>query len=178
MFVRCKKNKSGSTSVQIIDKSSGKYILYQTVGSSTDSVEIDFLVTKAKKIIETHGGQSLLPFDKEKELSFVDTFINSLNAMELVGPELLLGQIFDDIGFAVIDDELFRHLVITRLIYPVSKLKTTDYLFKFKGIEISVYSIYRYLDKLHSEQIRPTTSIYTTPIISFKNNITFTFPCL
>ncbi|HRN93786.1 MAG TPA: hypothetical protein PL084_03590 [Chitinophagales bacterium] len=91
MFVRCKKNKSGSTSVQIIDKSSGKYILYQTVGSSTDSVEIDFLVTKAKKIIETHGGQSLLPFDKEKELSFVDTFINSLNAMELVGPELLLG---------------------------------------------------------------------------------------
>lgn len=159
MFVRCKKNKSGSTSVQIIDKSSGKYVLHQTVGSSNDSIEVDFLISKAKKIIETLGGQSLIPFDKEKELAFVDTFINSLDAMELVGPELLLGQIFDDIGFGAINDELFRHLVITRLIYPVSKLKTTDYLFKYKGIELSVYSIYRYLDKLHSEQITQVKEI-------------------
>lgn len=93
MFVRCKKNKSGSTSVQIIDKSTGKYILYQTVGSSNDSIEIEFLISKAKNIIKTLGGQSLIPFDRDKELIFVDTFINSLDAMELVGPELLLGQI-------------------------------------------------------------------------------------
>lgn len=159
MFVRCKKNKSGSTSVQIIDKSSGKYVLHQTIGSSDDAAEIDFLVAKAKKAIETFGGQSLISFDKEKELAFVDTFINSLDAMELIGPELLLGQIFDDIGFDVIDDNLFRHLVITRLIYPVSKLKTTDYLFKYKGIELSVYSIYRYLDKLHSKQITKVKEI-------------------
>lgn len=54
---------------------------------------------------------------------------------------------------------MFRHLVITRLIYPVSKLKTTDYLFKYKGIELSVYSIYRYLDKLHSKQIEKVKEI-------------------
>ncbi len=159
MFVRCKKNKSGSTSVQIIDKSTGKYILYQTVGSSNDSIEIEFLISKAKNIIKTLGGQSLIPFDRDKELIFVDTFINSLDAMELVGPELLLGQIFDDIGFNAVEDDLFRHLVITRLIYPVSKLKTTDYLFKYKGIELSVYSIYRYLDKLHSKQIEKVKEI-------------------
>lgn len=176
MFVRCKKNKSGSTSVQIIDKSSGKYVLHQTVGSSNDSVEIGFLVTKAKKVIETLDGQSLLPFDKEKELSFVDTFINSLDAMELVGPELLLGQIFDDVGFGIIDDKLFRHLVITRLIYPVSKLKTTDYLFKYKGIEMSVYSVYRYLDKLHSEQIAKIKEIslrHTLQVLDNKLSVVF-----
>ncbi len=43
--------------------------------------------------------------------------------------------------------------MITRLVYPVSKLKTSDYLFKYKGIDGSVYSIYRYLDKLHSKQL-------------------------
>ncbi|MDP3928933.1 MAG: IS1634 family transposase [Bacteroidota bacterium] len=153
MFVRCKKNKSGSTSVQIVDKSSGKYVLFQTVGSSTDSVEIDFLIAKGKKIILSHGGQVLLPFDKDKELAFVDTFLQCLDSMNLVGPELLLGQIFDAIGFNSIEEDLFRHLVITRIVYPVSKLKTTDYLFKYKGEEISVYTIYRYLDKLHQSQI-------------------------
>src|SRR5690554_8174089 len=129
MFVRCKRNKSGSTSVQIIDKSSGKYAIYQTVGCSNDSAEIDFLVSKAKKIIETLGGQTLIPFDKQKELEFVESFIDSLEAMDLVGPELLLGQIFDEIGFTAIPDDFFRYLVMTRLVYLVSKLKATDYLY-------------------------------------------------
>ncbi|HRN93785.1 MAG TPA: IS1634 family transposase [Chitinophagales bacterium] len=73
-------------------------------------------------------------------------------------------------------DELFRHLIITRLIYPVSKLKTTDYLFKYKGIEVSVYSIYRYLDKLHSEQIAKVEEIslhHTLQVLG--NNLSVVF---
>lgn len=159
MFVRCKKNKSGSTSVQIVDKSSGKYVLFQTVGSSSDPAEINFLVIKGKKIISSHGGQAMLPFDKDKELEFVDTFLQCLDSMHLVGPELLLGQIFDAVGFNSIEEGLFRHLVITRIVHPVSKLKTTDYLFKYKGEEISVYSIYRYLDKLHKSQMELVKTI-------------------
>ena len=49
MFVRKKPNKSGLVSVQIIDKSSGKYVVRQTVGSSSDPTEIDFLIKKAKQ---------------------------------------------------------------------------------------------------------------------------------
>lgn len=86
-------------------------------------------------------------------------FKAGIQQLHLVGPELLLGKIFDDIGFGAIADELFRHLVITRLVYPVSKLKTVDYLAKYKGIQISVYSIYRYLDKLHKHQIEQVKSI-------------------
>jgi transposase len=133
--------------------------LYQTIGSSSDTTEIDFLVSKGKRIISTLGGQTTIPFDKDKELEFVDTFLQCLDKMNLVGPELLLGQIFDCIGFNHIKDELFRHLVITRIVYPVSKLKTTDYLFKYKGKEISVYSIYRYLDRLHESQMELVKSI-------------------
>jgi transposase len=170
MFVRCKKNKSGSTSVQIVDKSSGKYVLFQTVGSSSDSAEIEFLISKGKKIISTHGGQSIIPFDRDKELEFVDTFLQCLDSMNLVGPELLLGQIFDTIGFNAIEDNLFRHLVITRIVYPVSKLKTTDYLFKYKGEDISVYSIYRYLDKLHKSQMELVKSISLTHTLKVLNS--------
>jgi transposase len=159
MFIRCKHNKSGSTTVQIIDKSRGKFVVYETIGTASDPQEIDFLVSKAHKHLDTIGGQGLLAFDKQAELQFVDTFVNSLDSFALMGPELLLGRLFDEIGFGVIEDELFRHLVITRIVYPVSKLKTIDYLYRHKGIEKSVYSIYRYLDKLHDSQIEQVKKI-------------------
>ena len=159
MFVRKKPNKSGSVSVQIIDKSSGRYVVHSTSGSSSDQAEIAFLVRKAKQTILSISKQVLLPFDKEAELEFVDTFVNHLDSFSLVGPELLLGRIFDEIGFNTLGEDLFRHLVITRLVYPVSKLRTADYLFKYKGIETSVYSIYRYLDKLHKEQMDAVKAI-------------------
>lgn len=129
MFVRRKRNRSGSISIQIVDKSSGKYILYETIGYSKDPDEIEFLYHKAQLKLKTMGSQTLIPFNREEELQFVDTFVTSLESMSLVGPELLLGKIFDQIGFNAIDDELFRDLVITRIVYPVSKLKTTHLIF-------------------------------------------------
>lgn len=159
MFVRRKRNTSGSISIQIVDKSSGKYVLYEIIGSSKDPDEIEFLYHKAQHRIKTMGSQTLIPFNRKEELQFVDTFVTSLESMSLVRPELLLGKIFDQIGFNAIEDELFRDLVITRIVYPVSKLKTTDYLFKYKGIQMSVYSIYRYLDKLHDKQMNQIKAI-------------------
>jgi transposase len=78
-------------------------------------------------------------------------FFTGLNEICLMGPELLLGKLFDEIGFDAIKGKLFRLLVITRFVYPVSKLKTTDYWFKYNGTVIDVERIYRYLDKLHSK---------------------------
>src|ERR1019366_9065397 len=77
---------------------------------------------------------------------------------------------FDEIGFNNIKDELFRHLVLTRLCYPVSKLKTTDYLFKYKGITIDVESIYRYLDKLNSKQKELIQEISYSHTLQVLNN--------
>jgi len=176
MFVRKKPNKSGVVSIQIIDKSSGKYVVRKTIGSSVEKIEIDFLVKKAKREILSLSKQSMLPFDEAAELEFVDSFVNSIESFSLIGPELLLGRLFDEIGFNAIADELFRHLVITRLVYPVSKLKTADYLFKYKGIQISVYSIYRYLDRLHQNQIKQAKEIslqHTLDLFGHKISLVF-----
>lgn len=176
MFVRKKPNKSGLVSIQIIDKSSGKYVVRQTVGSSSDPTEITFLIKKTKQQILTLSKQSTLPFDKAAELEFVDIFVNHLDSFSLIGPELLLGRIYDEIGFNVIKDELLRHLVITRLVYPVSKLKTTDYLFKYKGVEISVYTIYRYLDKFHKEYLEQVKAISLKHTLQlFSNDLSIVF---
>ena len=153
MFVRKKKNKSGIISIQIIDKGSGKYNVYKTVGSSSDKKTIEELFTKAKQEIENQNIQEKFNFEIDKERQLVDVFYNSIEDFRLLGPELLLGKIFDEVGFNIIKEELFRYLVITRLVYPVSKLKTIDYLYKYKGISINIDKLYRYLDRLHKEQI-------------------------
>ena len=176
MFIRHKSNKSGSTSIQVIDKSSGKYKVLKTLGSSSDIFELELLCQKAQKAILELKQQKNLPFNQLEELQFADSFINYIQTLNLVGPELLLGKIFDEIGFNQIEDELFRHLVITRLVYPVSKLKTVDYLFKYKGIELSVYSIYRYLDKLQKHQIDIVKQIslsHTLQLFNSKISVVF-----
>ena len=127
--------------------------MYRTVGSSADTREIDRLFKEGKKEVEQLTGQQSLLFGQEKDTDFFDSILNSIEDYRLAGPELVLGKLFDEIGFNKIPDELFRFLVLTRIVYPVSKLKTTDYLYKYKGVLIDVVKIYRYLDKLHAKQI-------------------------
>jgi len=150
MFVRKKINKSGSISVQVISKIKGKSKLIKTIGNSKDDNVINELIIKAKKFIDSYGGQQELDFTDN--ISSIKSIFNKITKHTEIGTELLLGQIYDEIGFNQIDDAIFKYLVFARLVYPVSKLKTSDYLTKYKGINIPVQQIYRYLDKLYKEQ--------------------------
>jgi len=152
MFIRQKNNKSGTVSIQIIDKSRGRYKTVKTIGTSMDPLELDRLNAQAKSELISLSRQLDINFNIDREKELIDLFFKGIDKIRLVGPELILGKLFDEIGFNGIKEELFRHLVITRLCNPVSKLKTTDYLFKYKGISIDVERIYRYLDKLHDKQ--------------------------
>ena len=159
MYWRKKKNKSGIISVQVIDKSSGKYKVVKTIGSSAIEEEIAKLVEAAQQFINNFGGQGQLDFVLGDDQRYFQSIYENIQQVQLLGPEMVLGKLFNEIGFATIKDELFRHLVIARLIYPVSKLKTIDYLQKYKGITLHVNDIYRYLDKLHAQQIKQVQQI-------------------
>jgi len=149
MFVRKKVNKSGSVSIQIVDKSNG-YKILKTVGTSDDQLQIKHLVGQAEQIIRTCAGQQKELFKSNDEV-VIENFLRELSNGQIrtVGPELIFGSLFDKIGFGVIKDELFRHLVVTRLVYPTSKLKTVDYLYRYQGVVVEVDTIYRFLDKLN-----------------------------
>lgn len=174
MFVRKKKNKSGVVSVQVIEKRDGKSVLVKTIGSSAEQKMIDELLEQGKEYVLRYGGQQVIEFEDEQQV--VDAHFKALQSLRLTGPELLLGKIFDDIGFGQIKDELFRHLVIARLVYPVSKLKTTDYLYKYNNEHVDVERIYRYLDKLYNKQKESLQQIsynHTLQILGGKINIMF-----
>jgi transposase len=176
MFIRKKKNKSGVISIQIIDKSRGRYKVYKTIGSSADAAEIERLLQQARNLMPQLTAQSSIHFDALKEKEFEDAVFDSIKDFTLTGPELILGKLFNEIGFNAVKDELFRHMVITRLIYPVSKLKTIDYLYKYKGIMIERNKIYRYLDKINSmykEQIQQISYHHTLMILNNALSVVF-----
>lgn len=152
MFVRKKRNKSGSVSVQLIDKKAGGYRVARTLGSSRDIEEIERLVLQGKQIVHSNPPEQswLFPVKSASDLA-IESFVASLTTAQIrtIGPELIFGALFDRIGFNAIEEELFRHITIARLVYPVSKLKTVDYLQRYQGRHLSVYTIYRFLDKLN-----------------------------
>lgn len=150
MFVRKKRNKSGLVSVQIIDKSRGKYELVKTIGSSTEPTEVEQLVSEAKVYIQSKTG--IIDFDFSDHRKIYTEVLASITGHKLVGIDYVLGKIFDAIGFNQIEDSLFRDLVLYRLVYPRSKLKTTEYLYRYEQKIYSEDDLYRYMDKLHSTQ--------------------------
>lgn len=150
MYVRKKLNKSGLVSVQVIDKSSGKYKVIKTIGSSRELNLIEKLFND--------GEQYIIQLTGKKEFDFFDysnlynQVLSSITSHKLIGVDLVLGKIFDEIGFNQIEDELFRDLVLYRLVYPKSKLKTTEYLFRYQQKRYTEDEIYRYMDKLNETQ--------------------------
>ncbi|MDE3212513.1 MAG: IS1634 family transposase [Bacteroidota bacterium] len=150
MFVRQKKNASGKVSVQIIDKSSGKYQVIHTVGCGVNEEEILKLMEKGNQWIGQKTAAMELDFTGEQR--WVQNVLDSIQSLDRVGYDLLLGPIFDEIGFNRIRDAIFRELVIARVTFPKSKLKTTQFLYRYKNIAWDEDQLYRYLDKLYHTQ--------------------------
>jgi len=151
MFLRKLKNRSGSISIQIISKATGTYKVVKTIGSGRSEQEIEKLWLLGKQELDRLQGQSKLfvsPIDTLVDQVFSDLENASIHT---VGPELIFGKIYDYIGFNAVEKDLFRHLVIARLSFPLSKLKTCEYLYRYQGISVGVDTIYRFLDKLNTE---------------------------
>ncbi len=175
MFIRKKKNLSGSVSVQILEKQKQKNILIKSIGSSREKERINFLVKKANSEISKIQNQEILDFGYSKNDQNILNFVDENIKIYSVGADLVLGNIFNSIGFNKIKEPLFKKLVISRIVYPVSKLKTTEYLERHLNDKINIQSVYRFLDKLHKdyqEEIEQISYEYTKKILK---NITVVF---
>jgi len=151
MFVRKLKNRSGSTSVQVIQKVRSKYKVVKTIGCATTQRKIENLYNLAKQEIEKLSSQQKL-FDSESDEAVDKVFASLQNAnIQTIGPEIIFGKIYDHIGFGMIGEEMFRHLVISRIAFPLSKLKTIEYLYRYQGKSLDIDSVYRFLDKLNNK---------------------------
>ena len=161
MFVRKRKNKTGTISVVVVLKQQGKFTEVKNFGTVASEAEADVLQKKAKRWIDEYGGQQLIDFDdrRGREREETERVVSNMDSLLINGTQLLLGRIYDSIGFNAIEDEVLRHLVIARLTQPRSKLATVDYLKSYYDEDVDLNRIYRFMDKLHSTQQELAQSI-------------------
>ena len=164
MFVRKKRNRSGTTSVSVVFKNGRTFKEVHHLGSSADLAEIQQMYNEGREWIALYGGQQLIDFEEkwreqQAEAAAVEQAIaevkNTLSRVErttLDAPQSILNRIYDRIGFNEIEDDILRHLAIARVCQPMSKVATVEYLKSYFDEDLQLHKIYRYMDKLHSTQ--------------------------
>ncbi len=177
MFIRKNKNRSGSVSIQIISKNKGKYKVIKTVGCAKTKREEELLSLLANTELERLTGMQSLFIEHDDIVveNFVDSIAN--NHLQVVGSELILGKIYQKFNFPYDGCcNYFRNLVLCRLVYPGSKLKTVDYFRRHLNTDVSVHTIYRFLDELNTTlkpQIEQLTFKHTKKLLKGKISVAF-----
>jgi len=178
MFIRQKKNRSGTISVQIIRKVGRKNKILQTVGVGRTVHEVELLKRIAVFEMEKLFQQPSLFIEPEDVT--VDAFVSSLynENIQLVGPDLVFGSLFNVIGYqkSLKDTEYLKALVVSRLVMPGSKLRTVEYLKRHAKIDVGVHAIYKYMDKLTEKVITSIQAItfnYTKRILDNQIGLVF-----
>ena len=92
MFVRKKKNISGVISVQVIDKSTGKYRVAKTIGSSSDVQTVEDLYFQGKKWISQQKCERNMFLEharKVEEKEVVENLLNKVENILLNGTQMI-----------------------------------------------------------------------------------------
>ena len=179
MFIRKKKNRSGTTSVVVVNKSHGKFKELITIGVSNDEVQIEQYINQARQWIEIQSGTPDIFKQKareEEEKQVTEHLLSNIENVLINGTQLILDKVFKITGFEAIEDDILRQLVIARLGQPMSKSATVEYLKSYFDEDIQLYKIYRYLDKLYNtqqEQIQQISVEHTRKILGGKIGLMF-----
>jgi transposase len=176
VFVRIKKNRTGTCSVHIVQKINGRQVHIQTVGFSDDPLQIKNLKIKAYEQMAHLQKRDFLPLVYREDVHHIEQLKSSIVSIQATVCLTILERLFEQIGFNQINDTLFRHLVIMRVLYPVSKLKTTQYLKRHFGINYKADDIYRYMDKLqknHHEHLQKISVEHTEKLLNEDLSVVF-----
>lgn len=150
MFVRERKNKSGSTSFQIVDKTGGKYCMVEHIGTGSTLQENKSLRQKAQTRILEIRESFQIPLISDDALTSqqVMSRLDHVSSVH-IGYWDIFGNTFEDIGFDnVLRNDLFKLLVIARIAYPKSKRKTARWIQEKLDRTVSADKIYRFMDSL------------------------------
>lgn len=178
MFIRQKKNKSGSFSIQILQKVGRRNKILKTIGIGKTDEELKLLQRIANFEIDKLKGQA--PLFIESDDITIDAFVSTLynEDIRLVGPDLVFGSLFKTIGYekALKNTEYLKALVISRLVIPGSKLRTCEYLQRHSKISVGVHAIYKYMDKINEtviDKIQDITFGHTSKVLDNQIGLVF-----
>ena len=95
MFFRRKHNKSGSVSVQVVQKANGRYRVLKSFGTGHTEAEVLRLEQHARQFIREQTGMNRVHFVNEGEL-LLENFLSGISnaQVQVIGPELIFGTLY------------------------------------------------------------------------------------
>ncbi len=99
MFIRKKRNKSGSTSIHIVRKEAGRQVHVLSIGTANSEKELIQLEHVALEKLSTLQLQNRIDFTYAEDEAFLQNLLSSIEQIEVSGVELILGKLFNEIGF-------------------------------------------------------------------------------
>lgn len=142
-WIRRVRTASGATAVQIAESVGGRRRIVRHVGSAHDEAELGLLMAQASKLLQDDAQGQLdlglsLPVPwaamvpAPAETLFGEQVKGPVRRPVVAAPRVLrtssallyeaLAGVYTDLGFDVLDDEVFRDLVIARVVEPTSLL--------------------------------------------------------
>ena len=179
MFVRRKANKSGTFSVQVVDRIRGHYTLIKSFGASKSEEELVRMEKCASDYIMTYGGQAVIDFRQDemtRKEATAERIFDSIVDIRQDGVRLILDSIYTGIGLDTIGDDTLKLLSIARICQPKSKVATATYLKRHFDEDINLNKIFRYMDTLYNTQrelIQQISVEHTRELLGGKIGIVF-----
>lgn len=184
MYVRLKTNRSGSTTVVVVEKNAGRQVYVKSIGTSSNPAEIARFTEQGERYIEEENKKRYPELDfegtrertLEAELKATEEFLSRIENVIHDAPKRILDRVFDAVGFHAVDDDIFRSLVIARLSFPSSKRATVEYLKSHFDEDYDLHKIYRYLDSLNDtkrEEIQAISVRHTMEVHGGKIGVLF-----
>ncbi|MGV8083154.1 MAG: IS1634 family transposase [Coriobacteriia bacterium] len=140
---------SGATAVQVVYKRGSEIFRIEHIGSAHTALELDLLIAKAHEHMDFEQPRlDLFPCEPAgfTEGSYSKLLWDALSSQ------------YDSLGFTALEDEVFRQLVVARMIEPTSKADTIRVLAGL-GLEApSNTGIHRCLKRIIDEDYRSTVS--------------------
>jgi len=153
VFIRKVKTSSGATAVQLATRKNKRDVVKEHIGSARNDVELALLIEIARK--KQYAGQ--LSLFSEGPLDA------SLPRITTVGSKSrflynILAKVYGRLGFDQINDEIFKQLVIARLVEPTSKLDSIRVLKGLGAEPPSKDRLYRSLPAINANGYRDQIS--------------------
>ena len=116
MFIKQKKNRSGTVSIVVAEKCSGIYKELITIGIAKSPEDINSLLSKGREWIareqeRRHPRLDLFGEERSKremELLNAEQVLSCITNISINGADLILDRVFDNVGFNKIEDVVFR----------------------------------------------------------------------
>jgi len=172
-YVRKVRTASGAVAVQVVRKHRGQRTILAHVGSAHTDAQLGILLELARRIAAQDQGA--LDIEVAARTQRVDDVADwrtgtlALSASVSKGVPVppgrttstcsrllydTLGVVYDWLGFGIVDDAVFRDLVIARLVEPTSKADAARVLTDLGVDTVSYKTIQRHLSKINTGNYR------------------------